>query len=139
MCLSEAKTGEVTNISEALALRIDQNNLLEVPGNKTLTPAKINKMKELEDLIEEEETIVNTNNKTDTNIDNNTKNIDNQDNISSDLDNDGEEIKKIAGKGINTKSSDKSESDDLILHLVSTSLSNIHEKWESIIFLLLTR
>ena len=84
-------------------------------------------MKELEDLIEEEENIVNTDNKTDTNIDNNDKSIDNQDNISSDLDNDGEEIKKIAGKGI-TKSSDKSESDDLILHLVSTSLSNIHEK-----------
>ena len=46
-----------------------------------------------------------------------------------DLGNDGEEIKKIAGKGI-SKSGNKTESDDLILHLVSTSLSNIHEKWE---------
>ena len=124
MCLSEAQSGEVKNLSEALAIRNDQNNLLEVPKNKTLTPVKINKMKELGDLIEEEENIV----KIDTNVDNHDKNIGNQDNISSDLDNDGEEIKKIAGKGINTKSSDKSESDDLILHLVSTSLSNIHEK-----------
>ena len=37
---------------------------------------------------------------------------------------DGEEVKTIAGKGIK----DANESDDLILHLVSTSLSNIHEK-----------
>ena len=65
--------------------------------------------KELEDLIEEEDE----------------EPVDNNDNIS-DLDNDGEEVKKIAGKGI-TKS-DKADSDDLILHLVSTSLSNIHEK-----------
>ena len=37
---------------------------------------------------------------------------------------DGEEVKTIAGKGIK----DANDSDDLILHLVSTSLSNIHEK-----------
>lgn len=43
-----------------------------------------------------------------------------------DLDQDGEEIKKIAGKGLNNNESNNS--DDLILHLVSTSLSNIHEK-----------
>ncbi len=42
---------------------------------------------------------------------------------SEDLDNDGEEVKKIAGKGLTTNSNE-----DLILHLVSTSLSNIHEK-----------
>ena len=38
---------------------------------------------------------------------------------------DGEEVKTIAGKGIKDVNN---ESDDLILHLVSTSLSNIHEK-----------
>lgn len=36
---------------------------------------------------------------------------------------DGEEIKKIAGTKIQNNNND-----DLILHLVSTSLSNIHEK-----------
>lgn len=41
-------------------------------------------------------------------------------------DTDGEEIKKIAGKGLNTR---LLESDDLILHLVSTSLNNIHERY----------
>ena len=38
---------------------------------------------------------------------------------------DGEEVKTIAGKGIKDVNN---ESDDLILHLVSTSLSNIHQK-----------
>lgn len=37
---------------------------------------------------------------------------------------DVEEIKTIAGKEVNAKL----ESDDLILHLVSTSLNDIHEK-----------
>ena len=43
------------------------------------------------------------------------------------LDKDGEEVTKIAGKGISYKA--EKESDELILHLVSTSLSNIHDKW----------
>ena len=38
---------------------------------------------------------------------------------------DVEEIKTIAGKEVNAKL----ESDDLILHLVSTSLNDIHEKY----------
>ena len=42
------------------------------------------------------------------------------------LDKDGEEVTKIAGKGISYKA--EKESDELILHLVSTSLSNIHDK-----------
>ena len=37
---------------------------------------------------------------------------------------DGEEIKTIAGKEVSAKL----ESDDLILHLVSTSLGDLHEK-----------
>ena len=37
---------------------------------------------------------------------------------------DGEEIKTIAGKEVNSKL----ESDDLILHLVSTNLGDLHEK-----------
>ena len=37
---------------------------------------------------------------------------------------DGEEIKTIAGKEVSAKL----ESDDLILHLVSTNLGDLHEK-----------
>ena len=37
---------------------------------------------------------------------------------------DGEEIKTIAGKEV----SSKLENDDLILHLVSTNLGDLHEK-----------
>jgi len=44
--------------------------------------------------------------------------------IEEDAEDDIEEVKKIAGKGLK----EINESDDLILHLVSTSLSNIHEK-----------
>ena len=54
---------------------------------------------------------------------------DEEDNIAEDENNafdqeDGEEIKTIAGKEV----SSKLESDDLILHLVSTNLGVLHEK-----------
>ena len=74
--------GEVSCLTNALAIRTNQNHLGEVPNVKT--PVKTNKLKNLEDLIEEEEDAnKNTNSN---NIDNNSvSNIDNISDLGKDL------------------------------------------------------
>ena len=74
--------GEVSCLTNALAIRTNQNHLGEVPNVKT--PVKTNKLKNLEDLIEEEEDA--NKNRNNNNIDNNSvSNIDNISDLGKDL------------------------------------------------------